>query len=99
MADTTARALSWIATNGPIAWAANWNSRVNEALLRDALFDEPLTLAAVLPWRASSAKPLPSFPDIPSVLCPAPEVERSETSSAPTASADSASISSKFPKA
>lgn len=97
MVDAATRALVWIATHGPIAWASNWHSRVDEAVLNDALFEEPLTLAAVLPWRVSSAKPLPSFPDIPNVLCQAPEVERSETSSAPTASADSESTSSKSP--
>lgn len=82
MVDMAVRALSWIATNGPIAWAANWNSRVHEALLRDALLDTPITLAAVLPWRVSSAKPLPSFPDIPNVICPTPAAERSEKDAA-----------------
>lgn len=95
MADVATRALVWIATHGPIAWASNWHSRVDEAVLNDALFEEPLTLAAVLPWRVSSAKPLPSFPDIPNVICPTPAAERSETLSAPIASADSASTSSK----
>lgn len=95
MAKPTTRALVWLATHGPVAWASNWNARVNMALLHDALCDEPLTLGAVLPWRVSSATPLPSFPDIPSVICPAPEAGRSETLIAPIASADSASTSSK----
>lgn len=97
MADAATRALVWIATHGPIAWASNWHSRVDEAVLNDALFEEPLTLAAVLPWRVSSATPSPLFPDIPSVESPTPVAERSETSRAPTASADSESTSSKSP--
>lgn len=82
MVDTAARALVWIATHGPIAWASNWRSRVDEAVLNDALFEEPLTLAAVLPWRVSSATPRPSFPEIPGVPCPAPATERREKDAA-----------------
>ena len=95
MANPTTRALMWLVTHGPVALASNWHSRVDEAVLNDALFEEPLTLAAVLPWRVSSATPSPLFPDIPSVESPTPVAERSETLFAPIASADSASTSSK----
>lgn len=59
------KSLHFVATRGPVAWAANWNARANEGFLNELFGERPMHLSDVLPWDARPARPIFTCGDFP----------------------------------
>lgn len=73
--------LLFIATRGPVAWAANWNNRATSAWLREVFDERPMTLRDVLPWATGNGGTPAAF--TPDTCAPIPPCEQ-PSDAAPT---------------